>query len=130
MTRLSLLLERVRAWWSGRWAVAMRNLAGLLLGRLFAAVAGLARSMWGTLGGRARLAVILAGLILVSSQTEALAPSLSETATRARPRRQGVIASPGAPYSDAFVDWIVEQHESNPDFFEEARDIYYDQQRM
>jgi hypothetical protein len=33
-------------------------------------------------------------------------------------------------YSDAFVDWIVEQYESNPDFFEEARHIYYDQQRM
>jgi predicted outer membrane lipoprotein len=80
MTRLSLLLGRVRRQWNAPWAVVVRRLAHLLLGRLLAAAVGLVRSMWSTFGARARLAVILAGLILVSSQTAALAPSLSETA--------------------------------------------------
>lgn len=80
MTRLSLLFERVRARWNGPWAVTLRRLARLLLGRLVAAMAGALRSIWRTLGGRARVAVALAGLILVSSQTESAVPSLSESA--------------------------------------------------
>lgn len=82
MTRLALLLERVRARWNGPWTLALRGLARLLLGRLFAAVVGLSRVIWARLGGRARVAAMLAALILISSRTESVAPSFSVTAHR------------------------------------------------
>jgi len=32
-------------------------------------------------------------------------------------------------YSDVMVEWIVDQHAQNPDFFSEARTVYRDMLR-
>ena len=75
-------MTRLREIWNGQATVVVRQLARLLVravARLAAMLIWQPRRAWARAGGRARVAVLLAVLILISSQTSAAAPSVSAT---------------------------------------------------
>ncbi len=83
MNRLASLLQQVRHRWSGPGGLALRGLTRLVVRVVCGLIVAMLRQLgliWARLGGRARVAVVLAALILISAQTESAAPSLSATA--------------------------------------------------
>ena len=74
---------RVREAWNGPRGLAFRRLGrglGRAYLRILAVLVGQVRVAWARSGGRARVAVLLVGLILLGAETRSTLPSVSDIA--------------------------------------------------